>query len=115
MPVGRIYLPILILPGLAVCVWSVWMLALGVFELRRARRPEDRNICPHCGYDIGTLQTSRCPECGLEATEMQWDVWRAENARGVELAQRHLRMAVTFGVLGIMGMICGGLFADIML
>lgn len=31
---------------------------------RRASRWRKRSRCPHCGYDLSTLDTWHCPECG---------------------------------------------------
>lgn len=98
----------LLLLGATLMAWSAWTLCLGIHALRRARRPEDRNVCPHCGYDLGSLLTRRCPECGVEATLEQWDHWRAENAREIQVARQRLSTAVTIGVLSLLVTLCGG-------
>jgi hypothetical protein len=50
-------------------LWPVWLLAAvptGVLWVRRARRGlrQRRGGCTRCGYDLGGITGTRCPECG---------------------------------------------------
>jgi len=45
----------------------LWLLAtpLLVWQFRRGRRPKHApGHCQHCGYDVSTITTPHCPECG---------------------------------------------------
>jgi HEAT repeat protein len=47
------------------------LLLLGVWLVLRALvldRSRGRRRCPRCWYELGALQTRKCPECGKEAT-----------------------------------------------
>jgi hypothetical protein len=56
----------------ALCVGVVsmlWILGPGIvllFLARRMQRRETFGYCRHCGYDLRSLPSNRCPECGTE-------------------------------------------------
>ena len=56
--------PLLVLAAAALSFWS--------FMIHRRRRRQRlrllNGLCPACGYDLRSITSGRCPECGAEAT-----------------------------------------------
>ncbi len=56
--------PLLVLVAAALTFWSFM-----IHRRRRRQRLRSLNgLCPACGYDLRSITSGRCPECGAEAS-----------------------------------------------
>ena len=66
-----------ILAGLPVIGWGVWMaVTVYIWPLQVRSAGEMGPHCPSCGYLLKGLRATRCPECGTEPTLDE--LWAAE-------------------------------------
>ena len=57
-------------PHWAIAIVTAILPALSIISLIRNRNRRDKNLCPHCGYDLRATP-GRCPECGRESSPAQ--------------------------------------------
>jgi hypothetical protein len=68
---------------------------------RRILCPSTRVRCAQCRYDLrGNPRSSRCPECGVDATGAQAII--ARRLRRAAFVDRWLAITLTFVLVGLM-------------
>lgn len=63
-------------------VFALFLIIVG-YVARLIVRPPDKNLCPHCGYNLsGHARPAICPECGISEAASPRPTTKCNKAHG---------------------------------